>query len=89
MSVFGSTGSSRAVYSSGFGGTEDLVSGAAVAVEYSVGIAFGGYHPNLLLYVCKLGNSVPIHIILLFVVLLHWGQVVLGPGALSLWGGLK
>ena len=36
MSVIGSAGSSGAVYSSGFGGIEDLVTGAAVAVDYSV-----------------------------------------------------
>ena len=86
MSVFGSTGSSGAVYNSGFGGTEDLVSGDTVAVDCSVGIAFGGYHPNLLLYFCKWGNSVPINIIPCFVVLLHWGSVVPGPGTLSLLG---
>ena len=73
MPVIRSAGSSGAIYSSGFGGTEDLVSGAAVAVDYSVGIAFGGCHPNPLLYFCKWGNLVPIHIVLLFVELLHWG----------------
>ena len=73
MSVIRSAGSSGTVHNSGSGGAEDLVSGAAVAVDYSVQIAFGGYHPNLLLYYCKWGNSVPIHIVLLFVVLLHWG----------------
>ena len=63
MSVNGSAGSSGAVYNSGSWGTEDLVSGAAVAVDYSVGIAFGDYSPNFLPYVCKWGSLVPINII--------------------------
>ena len=59
MPVIGSSGSSEAVYSSGFGGAEDLVSGAAVAVDYSVGIAFGGYCPNLLLCFLQMGQFCP------------------------------
>ena len=55
MSVIGSAGTSAAFDNSGSGGTEGLVSGAAVAVDYSVGIAFGGHHPNSLLYFCKWG----------------------------------
>ena len=43
----------------GLGGTEGLVSGAAVAVHYSVGIAFGGHHPNLLLYFLQMGQFSP------------------------------
>ena len=50
-----------------------------------VGFVFGVHHPNLLLYFCKWDSLVPIHIILLFVVLLHWGLVVLVLGAQSLW----
>ena len=53
MPVVGSAGSSGAFDNSGSGGTEGLVSGAAVAVDYSVGIAFDGHHPSLLLYLCK------------------------------------
>ena len=82
MSVIGSAGSSRAFDNSGSGSTDGLASGAAVAVDYPVGIAFGGHHPNLLLYFCKWGNLVPICITLLLVVLLYWGLVVSGPGAL-------
>ena len=89
MSAIGSAVSSEAIYNSGSWGAEDLVSGAAVAVDYSVGIAFGGYHPNLLLYFCKWGNSAHIYIVPLFVVLLHWRQVVPVLGALSLWGALE
>ena len=89
MSVIGSTGSSGAFDDSASGGTEGLVSGAAVAVHYSVGIAFGGYYPNLLLYSCKWGNVVPIHIALLLMVLLYWGLVIPRPGPLSLWMVLK
>ena len=37
-----------------------------------VGFVFGVHHPNLPLYFCKWGNSVPIHIVLLLPVLLHW-----------------
>ena len=88
MSVIRGTGRSGAFDNSGSGGTEGLVSGAAVAVDYSIGIAFGGHHPNLL-YFCKWGNLVPIHIALLLVVLLYWGLVVPGPGALFLWVVLK
>ena len=50
-----------------------------------VGFVFGVNHPNLPLYFCKRGNLVSIHIILLLVVLLHWGLVVLVLGAQSLW----
>ena len=82
MSVIGSAGSSGAVYNSGCGGTEDLLSGATVAVDYSVGIAFGCYHPNLLLYFCKRGNLIPIHIISLFVCCL------LGVGCSWTWGSI-
>ena len=88
MSVIGSAGSSGAFDKSGSQGPEGLVSGAAVTVDYSVGIAFGGHHPNLL-YFCKWGNSVPIHIALLLVVLLYWGLVDPGPGPLFWWVVLK
>ena len=83
MSLIRSTGGLGAFDNSGPGGTEGLESEAAVAVGYSVGIAFGGHHPNLL-YFCKWGNLVPICIALLLVVLLYWGLVVPGPGALFL-----
>ena len=37
------------------------------------GVVFGAHHLDLLLYSCKWDSSVPIHIVLLLVVLLHWG----------------
>ena len=49
------------------------------------GFVFGIHHPNLLLCFCKWDNLVPIHIILLLVVVLHWGLDVLVLGAQSLW----
>ena len=81
MSVIRSTGSSGAFDNSGSGDTESLVSGAAVAVVYSVGIAFGGHHPNLLLYFCKWSNSVSIPNCSAF-----GGAVVLGVGCPWAWG---
>ena len=80
MSVIGSTGSAGAFDNSGSGITEGLVSGAAVAMDYSVEVASDGHCPNLLLYFCKWGSLVPICIALLLAVLLYWGLVFLGLG---------
>ena len=65
-------------------------SSAAVHLESEcfwcfVGFVFSVHHPNLPLCSCKWGSLVPIHIILLLVVLLHWGLVVLVLGAQCLW----
>ena len=59
------------------------MSGVVVAVDYSVGIAFGGYCPSLLLYFCKMGQfgTHPHHST-------FCGAVVLEVGCSWAWGSI-
>ena len=90
MSVTGSAGNFGASDNSGSGGVEGLASGVVVTVyfEHSAEIAFGSHCPSLLPHFYRWDNSVPIHISLLLVLLLHWGLLVPGSAALFLGGVL-